>query len=231
MSFTGQGHIGDNAASSGYPFRVMDIKPFTAVLRQASFELSAPDLKHCPPEHGVEIAFAGRSNAGKSSALNTLADQKSLARTSKTPGRTQLINFFRINDAWKLVDLPGYGYAQVPEKVKIDWQKNMGEYLEQRECLKGLFLVMDVRHPLKEFDRMMLDWAARFDMPVHILLSKSDKLNRGPAANSLQAVRNEIRKMGGQISAQLFSSHDKTGVDAAREVLANWYGFEPPAPA
>lgn len=205
----------------------MDIKPFTAVLRQARFDLSAPNLKHCPPEQGIEIAFAGRSNAGKSSALNSLADQKSLARTSKTPGRTQLINFFRINDDWKLVDLPGYGYAQVPEKLKLDWQKNMGEYLEQRECLRGLFLVMDVRHPLKEFDRMMLDWAVRFEMPVHILLSKSDKLNRGPAANALQLVRNEIKKMGGQISAQLFSSHDKTGVDQAREVLAQWFGFEP----
>jgi len=228
MSFTGEAHIGDNAASLDYPFRIMDIKPFTAILRTARFELSAPDLKRCPQEQGIEIAFAGRSNAGKSSALNTLADQKSLARTSKTPGRTQLINFFRITEEWKLVDLPGYGYAQVPEKLKLDWQKHMGEYLEQRECLGGLFLVMDVRHPLKEFDRMMLDWAVRFDMPVHILLSKCDKLNRGPAANALQAVRNDIKKMGGQITAQLFSSHDKTGVDQAREVLANWFGYQPP---
>lgn len=209
----------------------MDIKPFTAVLRQARFELSAPDLRRCPPEHGIEIAFAGRSNAGKSSALNTLADQKALARISKTPGRTQLINFFVIRDDWKLVDLPGYGYAQVPEQLKLDWQKHMGEYLEQRKSLKGLFLVMDVRHPLKEFDRMMLDWAGRFSMPVHILLSKADKLNRGPAANALQAVRKEIKNMGGQFSAQLFSSHDKTGVDEARTVLARWFGFEPESAA
>lgn len=207
----------------------MDIKPFTTILRTARFELSAPDLERCPPEQGIEIAFAGRSNAGKSSALNTLTDQKNLARTSKTPGRTQLINFFRITEGWRLVDLPGYGYAQVPEKLKLDWQKHMGAYLEQRECLGGLFLVMDVRHPLKEFDRMMLDWAVRFDMPVHILLSKCDKLNRGPAANALQAVRNNIKKMGGQITAQLFSSHDKTGVDQAREVLAHWFGYQPPA--
>jgi GTP-binding protein len=207
----------------------MNLKTFTALLRQAQFDLSAPDLKHCPPEQGIEIAFAGRSNSGKSSALNTLADQTKLARTSKTPGRTQLINFFRINDQWKLVDLPGYGYAKVPEHLKVEWQKHMGEYLEQRECLAGLFLVMDVRHPLKEFDQMMLEWSQHYDMPVHILLSKCDKLNRGPAANALQAVRNAIRPMGERVSAQLFSSHDKTGVEQARTVLATWYGYEDPA--
>ena len=206
----------------------MDIEPFTARLRQARFELSAPDLRRCPPEQGIEIAFAGRSNAGKSSALNCLADQKSLARTSKTPGRTQLINFFRVTDDWKLVDLPGYGYAKVPEHMKQEWQKNMGEYLEKRECLAGLFLVMDVRHPLKDFDRMMLDWAVRHQMRVHILLSKSDKLNRGPAANALQQVRNAIKPLGEVVTAQLFSSHDKRGVEEAREVLANWFGYEPP---
>lgn len=206
----------------------MDIKPFTALLRQARFDLSAPDLARCPPESGIEIAFAGRSNAGKSSALNTLADQKSLARTSKTPGRTQLINFFSVNDGWKLVDLPGYGYAKVPEQLKQEWQKHMGEYLEKRESLVGLFLVMDVRHPLKDFDQMMLDWAVRNEMPVHILLSKSDKLNRGPAANALQAVRKAIRAMGPDLSVQLFSSHDKQGVEEAREVLARWFGYQPP---
>lgn len=206
----------------------MNLKPFTAVLRQARFDLSAPDLRRCPPEQGIEIAFAGRSNSGKSSALNTLADQTKLARTSKTPGRTQLINFFRINDEWKLVDLPGYGYAQVPEHLKVEWQKNMGEYLEKRECLAGLFLVMDSRHPLKEFDLMMLDWAKHYQMPVHILLSKCDKLNRGPAANALQAVRKAIKPLGDQVTAQLFSSHDKTGVDEARTVLADWFGYEPP---
>lgn len=206
----------------------MNLKTFTAVLRQARFDLSAPDLRRCPPEQGIEIAFAGRSNSGKSSALNTLADQTKLARTSKTPGRTQLINFFRINDEWKLVDLPGYGYAQVPEHLKVEWQKNMGEYLEKRECLAGLFLVMDVRHPLKEFDLMMLDWAKHYQMPVHILLSKCDKLNRGPAASALQAVRKAIKPLGDQVTAQLFSSLDKTGVDEARAVLADWFGYEPP---
>lgn len=210
------------------PVCVMDIKPFTVVLRQARFEVSAPDIRRCPPEQGVEIAFAGRSNAGKSSALNALTDQKALARTSKTPGRTQLINFFLVREDWRLVDLPGYGYAQVSDKLKQEWQQHMGEYLEKRQSLKGLFLVMDVRHPLKEFDRMMLDWAVRFSMPVHILLSKADKLNRGPAANALQAVRRDIKPLAAQISVQLFSAQDKTGVDEARAVLADWFGYQSP---
>jgi GTP-binding protein len=200
---------------------------FTPLLRQAQFEISAPNLAQCPPEQGVEIAFAGRSNSGKSSALNTLVDHSGLARTSKTPGRTQLINFFRINDQWKLVDLPGYGYAKVPEKVKKEWQSHMGEYLEQRECLVGLILVMDARHPLKEFDQMMLEWSRHYDMPVHILLSKSDKLKRGPANNALFAVQKSVKEYGDKVSAQLFSSLNKNGVDQAREVLANWFGFEP----
>ncbi|AUM12791.1 ribosome biogenesis GTP-binding protein YihA/YsxC [Ketobacter alkanivorans] len=199
--------------------------PFTALLRQTQFEISAATLAQCPPEQGIEIAFAGRSNAGKSSALNTLVDHSGLARTSKTPGRTQLINFFRMNDQCKLVDLPGYGYAKVPEKVKKEWQEQMGEYLENRECLAGLFLVMDVRHPLKEFDVMMLDWSRHFEMPVHILLSKSDKLKRGPAKNTLFDVRKQVKPYGDKVSVQLFSSLDKTGVEDARQVLSNWFEF------
>ncbi|MCP5014583.1 MAG: YihA family ribosome biogenesis GTP-binding protein [Ketobacter sp.] len=199
--------------------------PFTALLRQTQFEISAATLAQCPPEQGIEIAFAGRSNAGKSSALNTLVDHSGLARTSKTPGRTQLINFFRMNDQCKLVDLPGYGYAKVPEKVKKEWQEQMGEYLENRECLAGLFLVMDVRHPLKEFDVMMLDWSRHFEMPVHILLSKSDKLKRGPAKNTLFDVRKQVKTYGDKVSVQLFSSLDKTGVEDARQVLSNWFEF------
>ena len=199
--------------------------PFTTLLRQTQFEISAATLSQCPPETGIEIAFAGRSNSGKSSALNTLVDHSGLARTSKTPGRTQLINFFSLNDQWKLVDLPGYGYAKVPEKMKKEWQANMGEYLEKRECLAGLFLVMDVRHPLKEFDVMMLEWSQHYDMPVHILLSKSDKLKRGPANNALFAVKKTVKEYGDKISVQLFSSLNKSGVDQARSVLANWFGF------
>ena len=200
--------------------------PFTTLLRQAQFHTSAPTLSQCPPESGVEIAFAGRSNSGKSSALNTLVDHSGLARTSKTPGRTQLINFFNLNEEWKLVDLPGYGYAKVPERMKKEWQANMGEYLEKRECLAGLILVMDVRHPLKEFDLMMLDWSQHYAMPVHILLSKSDKLKRGPANNALFAVKKAVKEYGDNVSVQLFSSLNKSGVEQARTVLAKWFGFE-----
>ncbi len=171
------------------------MKTFIAQLRQTQFEISAATLAQCPPEQGAEIAFAGRSNSGKSSAINTLVDHSGLARTSKTPGRTQLINFFRMDEQCKLVDLPGYGYAKVPEKMKLEWQAHMGEYLEQRQCLVGLILVMDVRHPLKEFDQMMLEWCQQQNLPVHILLSKSDKLKRGPANNTLFAVRKDINEL------------------------------------
>ena len=201
------------------------LAPKTPDYRQAKFLTSAAKLHQCPPDEGREVAFAGRSNSGKSSSLNTLVDHSGLARTSKTPGRTQLINFFRINEDCCLVDLPGYGFAKVPEKLKREWQATMGEYLEKRECLAGLFLVMDVRHPLKEFDLMMLEWARHYDMPVHILLSKSDKLKRGPAKNALFAVRKELKSLGGQVTAQLFSSLDKSGVDEARGVLGVWFGF------
>ena len=199
--------------------------PFTTLIRQTQFEISAATLAQCPPEGGVEVAFAGRSNSGKSSALNTLVDHSGLARTSKTPGRTQLINFFSFNETWKLVDLPGYGYAKVPERVKKEWQAHMGEYLEKRESLVGLVLVMDVRHPMKEFDVMMLDWARHYDMPVHILLSKSDKLKRGPANNSLFDVKKTVKEYGDKISVQLFSSLNKSGVEQARTVLSDWFGF------
>lgn len=204
------------------------MKMFVAMLRQTQFEISAATLAQCPPEQGVEVAFAGRSNSGKSSALNTLVDHSGLARTSKTPGRTQLINFFQMNEHARLVDLPGYGYAKVPEKMKLEWQAHMGEYLEKRGCLAGLILVMDVRHPLKDFDRMMLEWSMHQQMPVHILLSKADKLKRGPANNALFAVRKEVKNWGDMITVQLFSSLNKAGVDQAREVLADWFGYEEP---
>lgn len=224
MAFTLVGNIGENARfTTAYR---SPMKPFTSLLRQAKFEISAAKLDQCPPERGKEIAFAGRSNSGKSSALNSLVDHGGLARTSKTPGRTQLINFFRVNEDYCLVDLPGYGYAKVPEKLKREWQANMGEYIEKRECLIGLFLVMDVRHPLKEFDLMMLDWARHYQMPVHILLSKADKLKRGPANNALLAVRKQVKQQGGEVTVQLFSSLNKTGVENGRDVLADWFGFE-----
>ncbi|MES9938030.1 MAG: ribosome biogenesis GTP-binding protein YihA/YsxC, partial [Sedimenticola sp.] len=140
---------------------------------QARFLTSAAKLNQSPADEGIEVAFAGRSNAGKSSAINTLCQQRNLARTSKTPGRTQLLNFFTLDEQRRLVDLPGYGYAKVAEKVKLQWQKELAAYLEQRQSLRGIILLVDVRHPLKEFDQQMLDWSAQIDLPVHILLTKA----------------------------------------------------------
>lgn len=190
--------------------------------RQSSFLTSANALKQLPPDEGSEVAFAGRSNAGKSSALNTITDQRTLARTSKTPGRTQLINFFSVSESHRLVDLPGYGYAKVPEAVKRHWQQVLADYLRTRRCLRGLVLMMDIRHPLKDFDRQMLDWCHHQQMPVHILLTKADKLSRSAAGATLQQVRKALKGDYPLASAQLFSSHDKQGVEEARALLSKW---------
>jgi GTP-binding protein len=192
--------------------------------RQAAFLTSAAKLKQTPPDTGYEVAFAGRSNAGKSSAINTLCDQKSLARTSKTPGRTQLLNFFAIDDDRRIVDLPGYGYAKVAEGIKREWQGSLSAYLEQRECLRGLMLMMDIRHPLKDFDQQMLQWANQIALPVHVLLTKSDKLKKGQAANSLLKVRANLHKLNEEFSVQTFSSLKKSGVDEAHAKLDEWFG-------
>lgn len=181
--------------------------------QRASYLISAPSLKQCPEDIGAEVAFAGRSNAGKSSALNTLAQQTKLARTSKTPGRTQLINFFEIVPGTRIVDLPGYGFAKVPERMKREWQKNMTEYLEGRLSLKAMVLVMDIRHPLTEFDRMMCEWAHDTQMPIHILLTKSDKFKRGPAQAVKLSVKKELAYLGDILTIQTFSSLKKEGVD------------------
>ena len=157
--------------------------------RKAQFLTSAAKLHQCPPDEGWEVAFAGRSNAGKSSAINSLTNNQKLAKTSKTPGRTQLINFFELSPAQRLVDLPGYGFAKVPVAVKKEWTRQLENYLAKRQCLRGMILLMDVRHPLQPFDEQMLNWALAAHMPVHILLTKADKLKKGPANNSLLAVR------------------------------------------
>jgi GTP-binding protein len=170
-----------------------------------------------PPDEGVEVAFAGRSNAGKSSALNAITGRKDLARTSKTPGRTQLINFFALNERQRLADLPGYGYAKVPEKMRDHWRQLMERYVETRASLGGIVLVMDSRHPLTEFDWQMLEWTGAQNLPTHLLLTKADKLSRGESAATLKKVRTAV---GDAAAAQLFSSVAKTGVDDARkEVL------------
>ena len=193
--------------------------------RQAAFLTSAAKLKQSPSDQGYEVAFAGRSNAGKSSAINTICDQKALARTSKTPGRTQLLNFFSLDDDRRIVDLPGYGFAKVSENIKKQWQGTLADYLEHRQCLQGIFLMMDCRHPLKDNDRQMLEWAGHIGLPVHILLTKADKLKKGPAKNSLLKVRKTITQISPDFSAQLFSSLKKTGIEEAHAKLDEWFEF------
>ena len=194
----------------------MTANPF----RSAHFLLSAAKPGQLPRDAGAEIAFAGRSNAGKSSALNAICDQAGLARTSKTPGRTQLLNVFALDDDRRLVDLPGYGYAKVPEKIREQWRQAIDAYLRGRESLRGIVLIMDSRHPLKDFDRQMLGFCQDMDLPCHVLLTKSDKLSRGEAARTLAGVRKECVAQGWKATAQLFSALAKTGLDEARATLA-----------
>lgn len=189
---------------------------------QAQFETSAAKLSACPTNARAEVAFAGRSNAGKSSAINAITNQTRLARTSKTPGRTQLINFFGLDEDRYLVDLPGYGYAKVPLAVKNKWQIELEKYLRNRQSLLGLILLSDIRHPLKEFDRMMIGWSVQSNLPIHILLTKSDKLKRGAAQNTLLQVSKELSQHD-MVSVQLFSSTNKTGLDDARNKLSQWF--------
>jgi GTP-binding protein len=199
------------------------------VFSRARFSLSAPSIRQCPPETGYEVAFAGRSNAGKSSAINALTNNHRLARTSKTPGRTQLINFFNLSDTQRLVDLPGYGYAKVSRELKEQWQRDLSEYLQKRQSLEGLVLLMDIRHPLQEFDTTMLRWANASRMPVHILLTKADKLSRGQAKSSLLKVQKELKTLGldtHQISVQCFSALKNTGVDELKAKLQSWLAPE-----
>ena len=210
---------------------------------QAAFLTSAANLSQCPPEVGAEVAFAGRSNAGKSSAINRLTGNGKLARTSKTPGRTQLINFFTLgHEHIRLVDLPGYGYAKVPLSVKLQWQAHLSEYLQERATLRGVVLLMDIRHPLQEFDRFMLDWSVESQMPVHILLTKADKLKRGPAKATLCFERHlrltrparrfdpllqvlqhtdSLRSEAG-ISCQTFSATSGEGLSQLESQLSQW---------
>lgn len=193
----------------------------TINFNQAEFIISSPTLAGCPTDSGLEVAFAGRSNAGKSSAINALTGNKRMARTSKTPGRTQLLNFFGLGEQQRLVDLPGYGYAKVPIAVKQKWQHHMEQYLRQRQSLYGLILLMDCRHPLQDYDQMMLKWATSAEMPVHILLTKADKLKKGPAASSLLQVQKTLQPHQ-QVSVQLFSSLKRTGLEQLKATLNQW---------
>ena len=197
-----------------------------SVYHQAKFMLSASQLSEAPEDQGKEVAFAGRSNAGKSSAINALTRQNGLARISKTPGRTQLLNFFEIDEQRKFVDLPGYGYAKVPLAVKKKWHKMMETYLHKRDALCGIVLVMDVRHPLTDFDMQMIEWCEYTQLPLHILLTKADKLNFGAAKNTLFKVQKELSDVDVSVTLQLFSSLKKTGIDDVHQVLDQWFDFK-----
>jgi len=189
---------------------------------QTRYYKSVVDVNDLPPDEGAEVAFIGRSNAGKSSALNVITGIKGLARTSKTPGRTQMINFFSIGEDKHLVDLPGYGYAKVPLSIKQRWMDNVDEYLRIRESLKGLVIVMDIRHPLKEVDQQVIAWTMKYQVPTHILLTKADKLKSAAQRKALRDVMDALEKYGDAISVQLFSSIERMGVDEVRSVLSKW---------
>lgn len=189
--------------------------------RKAHFLISAGNAGQFP-NTGREVAFAGRSNAGKSSAINTLCDNKSLARTSKTPGRTRLVNFFELDEDRRLVDLPGYGFAKVPVAVKNEWEKLMTQYLSEQQSLKGLVVIMDIRHPLNDNDWQMLQWCHHFQLPAHVLLTKADKIKRGAQQSSKLQTQKQLKEAGIDASVQVFSSLKKTGLDELVLKLNGW---------
>jgi GTP-binding protein len=195
-----------------------------AYYHRAQFLTSAAKVAQLPADAGFEVAFAGRSNAGKSSVLNVLTQQKGLARTSKTPGRTQLLNVFALDAEHRLVDLPGYGYAKVAKETKFDWEKTLDAYVRGRTCLKGIILVMDIRHPLKEFDQLMIHWCLGAELPIHILLNKCDKLSTNECKSTLFEVRQALDTLPNPnlVSVQLFSTLKKIGLDECYAVLDQW---------
>lgn len=190
--------------------------------QQAAYTISAPKLELCPDDSVAEVAFIGRSNAGKSSAINALTGQHKLARTSKTPGRTQLLNYFALLPGRYLVDVPGFGYAKVSSSMKEQWQKQLVRYLQERKPLRGLVLLMDIRHPFMESDEMMIRWCVESLIPLRILLTKADKLSFGPAKSALLQVRKALVKHGELITVQLFSSTKPQGVDDLKACLDGW---------
>jgi GTP-binding protein len=193
---------------------------------RAEFFTTVNHLRDLPLYGGREVAFAGRSNAGKSSAINTLANHTRLAFTSKTPGRTQHINYFSLGENRYLVDLPGYGYAKVPPEVRAHWEGLLSQYLQTREALCGLVIIMDARHPLTELDEQMLAWFALTGKPVHVLLTKSDKLSRQQATQTLNRVRLHLAEHYPHCSVQLFSSLKKVGMDEAETIILKWFENE-----
>lgn len=188
-------------------------------LREARYLKSVHELPQLPAGDGIEVAIAGRSNAGKSSAINAITDQNSLARTSRTPGRTQQLVFFEAAPGKYLVDLPGYGYAKVPPSLRDHWQTLIDRYFTTRQALRGLIVVMDIRHPLRDFDQRMLAYGAARGLQCHCLLTKADKLPRGQQSKALLETR---RTLGKSATVQLFSAESRLGVDEARAVLTGW---------
>ncbi len=196
-------------------------------LQATRYVRSVHTLAQLPVDTGIELAVAGRSNAGKSSALNAICAQNKLARTSRTPGRTQQLNYFEVAPERHLVDLPGYGYAKVPGDLRDHWRVLLDTYFQRRQALRGLVLVMDIRHPLKDFDRQMLAYATARGLPAHVLLTKADKLGRGEQTRTLQLVRKTLAQDAGmEASVQLFSAESRQGVDEARSVIAGWLGLD-----
>ena len=208
------------------PMNKPDTSADNRYYRKAQFLISAGAAKQFPI-HGREVAFAGRSNAGKSSAINTLCDNKSLARTSKTPGRTRLVNFFAMDEEHRIVDLPGYGFAKVPIAVKNEWEKLMTRYLSDQEALKGLVIIMDIRHPLNDTDWQMLEWCNHYDLPAHVLLTKADKIKRGAQQNSKLQTIKQLKEAGITASVQTFSALKKTGLDELVARLDEWLEITP----
>lgn len=202
-----------------------ELKPIA--YNSARFLTSASRVAECPPDDGSEVAFAGRSNAGKSSAINAITVNSKLARTSKTPGRTRLINFFSLNrPGCRLVDLPGYGYAKVAKEMQEDWQKHLDDYLSRRESLRGLVLVMDIRHPLQDFDRMMIEWCEQSQLPLMVLATKADKLKSGQAKQAMLKIRKALEGVNCLEHLIQFSAMKKQGLDQARNALTDWLEAE-----
>ena len=195
----------------------------TTPYQKAQFVLSAADLNQLPPDFGVEVAIVGRSNAGKSSVLNRLTKQKQLARVSKTPGRTQLINVFQLTQEKRLIDLPGYGFAKVPPAVKREWEALVGSYFEERQSLKGVLVIMDIRHPLKPLDENLLGYCEDRQIKVHVLLNKADKLSRSEAAQTYQAVKAKLATSGLDVTVQIFSASSGAGLPELENQLDSWY--------
>lgn len=193
--------------------------------QKAYFLLSVADVKQLPQDVGVEVALVGRSNAGKSSVLNRITQSKNLARVSKTPGRTQQINIFVIDDTRRIADLPGYGFAKVPLAAKEKWQKLIDTYVHTRKSLKGLVLVMDIRHPLKASDQQLLSFCDHYQIPVHIVLNKMDKLSKGAVAKTLQTVKATLTSYHNSVTFQAFSALNGVGIKELHSHLNEWYGF------